>query len=149
MGIGENVPLPPRPRNSCLTVHAGREYAAGTGVSRSIGSPGALRPVRAAEGVAHGARGATRCTGPAAKGIMTSSGCSTDSRSADHTRRMDAQFFSRSAIAARRGGRLLLLGAAVVAIHLLLSAPASAVTMVDCNTPDDFCKGNPCVTHDE
>ena len=36
-----------------------------------------------------------------------------------------------------------------VVISLGLTLPAGAVTPVDCNTPNDFCIGDPCVTKDE
>src|SRR5215475_12790030 len=50
------------------------------------------------------------------------------------------------ATAAPRGWLSALLGAMAV---LALAAPAGAVTQVDCNTPNDFCVGDPCVTKDE
>jgi hypothetical protein len=53
---------------------------------------------------------------------------------------------STSARRARR--RRIGLGAVALAVALALGIPASAVTPVDCDTPDDFCTGDPCVTQD-
>ena len=58
-----------------------------------------------------------------------------------------AAFVGRSTAARREPWRRLVLCAALVT--LALAAPAAAVTPVDCNTPNDFCTGDPCVTKDE
>ena len=81
------------------------------------------------------------------EGVMTTSERMGAISGADRARRIVAMPYSRRAIG--RSCCALLLAGAFVGATLALARPVAAVTMVDCNTPNDFCTGDPCMTTDE
>ena len=81
------------------------------------------------------------------EGVMTTSERMGAISGADWARRIVAMPYSRRAIG--RSCCALLLVGAFVGATLALARPVAAVTMIDCNTPNDFCTGDPCMTTDE